>query len=127
MLFTSISFIYYFLPIVIITYFIAPKRIKNVVLFISSIMFYFFGEPKYIILMLAEILIAYIIGILIDKQKSKYVLIMGIIIHIGLLCIYKYTDFLITNINAIANRGIPLLRLAIPIRNIILHVPDIKL
>lgn len=127
MLFTSISFIYYFLPIVIITYFIAPKRIKNVVLFISSIMFYFFGEPKYIILMLAEILIAYIIGILIDKQKSKYVLIMGIIIHIGLLCIYKYTDFLITNINAIANSGIPLLRLAIPIRNIILYVPDIKL
>lgn len=127
MLFTSISFIYYFLPIVIITYFIVPKKLKNAVLCIDSILFYFFGEPRYIILMFVEILISYIIGILIDKYKSKSILILGVIVHVGLLCIYKYTDFLITNINAVFNSNILLLRLAIPIRHIILHIPNIKL
>ena len=60
MLFTSISFLYYFLPIVIVFYFIVPKKVKNIVLFIASMIFYFYGEPKYIFLMLAEILVAYI-------------------------------------------------------------------
>lgn len=115
MLFTSISFIYYFLPIVIISYVIAPKKFKNAVICISSLIFYFYGEPKYIILMLAEILIAYIIAILIDKNKNKSILILGIIIHVGLFCIFKYTDFIIFNINSIFNTNIGLLRLAIPI------------
>ena len=115
MLFTSISFIYYFLPIVIISYVIAPKKFKNAVICISSLIFYFYGEPKYIILMLAEILIAYIIAILIDKNKNKSILILGIIIHVGLFCIFKYTDFIISNINSIFNTNIGLLRLAIPI------------
>lgn len=127
MIFTSISFIYYFLPIVLIAYFIAPKKFKNAILCIASIIFYFFGEPKYIILMLAEILISYIVGILIDRYKSKSILILGILLHIGLLCIYKYTDFLITNVNTVFNSNITLLRLAIPIRNIILHISNIKL
>jgi len=52
MLFTSISFLYYFLPIVIVFYFIVPKKVKNIVLFIASMIFYFYGEPKYIFLML---------------------------------------------------------------------------
>ncbi len=115
MLFTSISFIYYFLPIVIISYVIAPKKFKNAVICISSLIFYFYGEPKYIILMLAEILIAYIIAILIDKNRNKSILILGIIIHVGLFCIFKYTDFIISNINSIFNTNIGLLRLAIPI------------
>lgn len=127
MLFTSISFIYYFLPIVIISYFMVPKKIKNAVLCISSIIFYFFGEPKYIILMFAEILISYFMGILINKNKSKSILILGIIIHVGLLCIYKYTDFLITNVNTMFNSNIPFLRLAIPIRHIVLYIPNIEL
>ena len=71
MLFTSISFLYYFLPVVLILYFIVPKKMKNFVLFIASMVFYFYGEPKYIFLMLAEILIAYIWAILIDKYKKK--------------------------------------------------------
>ena len=103
MLFTSISFIYYFLPIVIVFYFIVPKKIKNFVLFIASMLFYFYGEPKYIFLMLAEILVAYVGAILIDKYKKKSLLVISITIHISLLCIFKYTDFIILNVNHLLN------------------------
>lgn len=115
MLFTSISFLYYFLPITIILYFIVPKKIKNFILFIASMLFYFYGEPKYIYLMLTEILIAYIGAILIDKYKKKGILIATIFIHIGLLCIFKYTDFIIENTNNIFNLKIPTLRIILPI------------
>ena len=115
MLFTSISFLYYFLPIVIVAYFIVPKKLKNLVLFIASILFYFYGEPKYIILMIAEILIAYIGAILIDKYKNKALLIVVVSIHVGLLAIFKYTDFFIENLNSIFNLKLSLLRIALPI------------
>lgn len=115
MLFTSISFIYYFLPIVIVFYFIVPKKIKNFVLFIASMLFYFYGEPKYIFLMLAEILVAYVGAILIDKYKKKSLLVISITIHISLLCIFKYTDFIILNVNHLLNINLSLLRIALPI------------
>ena len=115
MLFTSISFLYYFLPIVLITYFVLPKKLRNTVLCVSSLIFYFYGEPKYIILMLAEILIAYIVALLINKHKSKSILVLGIVIHVGLLCVFKYTDFIVSNINSLFNTNLSLLRLAIPI------------
>lgn len=115
MLFTSISFLYYFLPIVILLYFITPKKLRNFILFISSMLFYFYGEPKYILLMLIEILIAYISGILIDKYKSKSLFIITLIIHIGLFGIFKYTDFIISNINNIFSSSVPMLSIALPI------------
>ena len=115
MLFTSISFLYYFLPIVLIVYFVVPKKAKNFVLFIASMAFYFYGEPKYIFLMLAEILIAYVGAILIDKYKKKSILAVTLAIHIGLLVFFKYTDFLIANINNIFGAKIDLLQLALPI------------
>lgn len=115
MLFTSISFLYYFLPIVLITYFVLPKKLRNTVLCVASLIFYFYGEPKYIILILAEILIAYIVALLINKHKSKAILVLGIVIHVGLLCVFKYTDFIASNINSLFNTNLSLLRLAIPI------------
>ena len=115
MLFTSINFLYYFLPTVLVLYFIVPKKAKNFVLFVASMVFYFYGEPKYILLMLAEIIIAYIGAIVIDKRKKKSVLVIVMAIHIGLLIFFKYTDFLITNINSIFNVQIKLLQLALPI------------
>ena len=115
MLFTSISFLYYFLPIVLIIYFIMPNKYRNFILFISSMFFYFYGEPKYIILMLLEIFIAYIGAIIIDKTKNKTVFIFTILIHVLLLCFFKYTDFLITNINSIFKTNINLLRISLPI------------
>ena len=84
MLFTSISFLYYFLPASIIIYFITPKKYKNIILLIASLLFYFYGEPKYVFLMILEIIIAYIGAILIDKYKnqSKNILIITLFIHI---------------------------------------------
>ena len=117
MLFTSIPFLYYFLPLVLITYFIMPKKYRNIVLLIFSIIFYAYGEPKYVFLMLLEILVAYFGAIIIDKG-SKYkdiTLIVVLIIHIGLLGIFKYTDFLILNINKIFNSHIALLNIVMPI------------
>ena len=115
MLFTSISFLYYFLPVVLILYFVVPKKAKNVILLIVSLIFYFYGEPKYIFLMLAEIIIAYFGAILIDKYKNKKVLILILTIHLGLLGIFKYADFTIKNINFLFKSQIPLLKLALPI------------
>ena len=115
MLFTSISFLYYFLPLVLIVYFIVPKNYKNLVLLLFSLLFYFYGEPKYILLMLFEILVAYIGAILIDKYKDKSILILTLFIHIILLVIFKYTDFFISNINNIFNTNFKLLNIALPI------------
>ena len=117
MLFTSISFLYYFLPSLIIIYFITPKKYKNIILLIASLLFYLYGEPKYVFLMIAEIIIAYIGAILIDKYKnqSKNILITTLFIHVFLLIIFKYTDFIIQTINDISNANIKLLNIALPI------------
>lgn len=117
MLFSSINFLYYFLPCVLIIYFITPKRYKNSILLISSLLFYFYGEPIYILIMLGAILSAYIHGILIDKYKKhkKIFLISAIIISLGALGLFKYSDFIIVNINNLFSSKISLLNLALPI------------
>ena len=117
MLFTSISFLYYYLPSLIIIYFITPKKYKNIILLIASLLFYLYGEPKYVFLMISEIIIAYIGAILIDKYKnqSKNILIITLFIHVFLLIIFKYTDFIIQSINDISNANIKLLNIALPI------------
>ena len=117
MLFTSIPFLYYFLPSVLILYFITPKKYRNIILLISSIIFYAYGEPKYVFLMILEIIIAYYGAILLDKY-SKYkdtILTIFLIIHLGLLCIFKYTNFLIEKINNLFNANISLMNIIMPI------------
>ena len=119
MVFSSISFLYYFLPIVLILYFITPFKYKNLVLFIISLVFYFYGEPKYVLLMILTIFSSYINGRMIDKFKDtkfkKVFLIADIVISLGLLGIFKYTDFFISNINTIFGSNISFLKLALPI------------
>ena len=115
MLFTSISFLYYFLPIVIILYFIVPKKFKNFILFLSSIFFYFCGEPIYTFLMIGEIFIAYVGARYLEKHRKKSILVSLLAIHIGALGLFKYSDFTINNINQIFGSKIPLLKLAQPI------------
>ena len=117
MLFSSINFLYYFLPCVLIIYFITPTRYKNIILLISSLLFYFYGEPIYILVMLGAILSAYIHGILIDKYSKykKVFLISSIIVSLVTLCIFKYLDFIIMNLNTITCSKIELLKLALPI------------
>ena len=103
MLFTSISFLYYFLPIVLLGYFIVPNKIKNYWLLISSLIFYLYGDSKYLLLMISEIFICYIGGLVLEKHKNKYLLTLFLIIHLGLLGYFKYIDFLIRSINNIFN------------------------
>lgn len=117
MVFSSLTFLFYFLPIVLIIYYIVPKKFRNVVLFISSLLFYFYGEPKFGILMIISIFLTYVHGILMDKypQHKKKFLISSIIISVGLLIIFKYTDFIISNINMISKGNIEMLNLRLPI------------
>ncbi len=119
MVFSSISFLYYFLPIAIILYFLVPNKFKNLILLITSLGFYFYGEPKYIILMLGSIFIAYVFGMLMEKTKKqktkKTLLAVSISINVFLLGFFKYADFFIENVNTIFSSNIGLLKLALPI------------
>ncbi len=119
MLFSSISFIYYFLPIVLILYYLSPFKFKNFILLISSLFFYFYGEPIYVILMIASCLSGYLHGLWIEKcRKSRYAkipLICSIVFSIGILLYFKYADFFIENISFIFDLDINPLKLLLPI------------
>ena len=115
MVFTSISFIYYFLPLLLICYFVVPKKFRNIILLMFSVLFYFYGEPKYILLMLIEVLISYVVGLLIDKNKNKNILIIGIFIHVLLFGIFKYFNFVIINVNNLFHSNLNLLNVVLPI------------
>ncbi len=119
MVFSSITFLFYFLPIVLGIYYIVPTKLKNLVLLVASFVFYFFGEPVYVLLMAFSIIVAYIFGILIDKFKdtkySKIFLILGITISIGLLVYFKYANFIIENLNFWLNNKIDFIYVALPI------------
>ena len=117
MIFSSITFLFYFLPVLLIVYYLVPKKAKNIVLLVSSMLFYFVGEPKYIFLMLVSILVTYIFGLLISKYEkhSKALLTISLIISGSFLVFFKYFDFLIENINLFLNNKFNLLHLALPV------------
>lgn len=119
MLFSSIPFLFYFLPIVLLVYFLVPWKFKNSVLLLSSLLFYGWGEPKYVFLMIASILLFYGCGLFIEKAKTKpwkrFWLVTSIVISVSLLCIFKYADFFITNFNTVTGLNMTLLKLALPI------------
>lgn len=115
MVFASITFLYYFLPLFLIIYFIVPKKYKNIVLLVFSLIFYFYGEPKYILLMLIEVLFSYYMTRYLERNKSKSLLGIIVSVHILLLCIFKYFNFIISNINNIFNSNISLLNIVLPI------------
>lgn len=119
MLFSSIPFLYYFFPAVLILYFIAPRKLKNSVILLSSLIFYAWGEPKYVVLMAITITVGYAAGILIDKLKSpknkKAALIVSSVICLAFLGYFKYADFFISNFNNVTGLSVPLLRVALPI------------
>lgn len=119
MVFSSITFLFYFLPIVLALYYLVSNKFKNLILLISSFIFYFYGEPKYVLLMAFSIISTYICGILVDKYRgtktSKLFLILEIIISIGLLIYFKYADFIIKNINLWLSQKIDLINVLLPI------------
>ena len=116
MLFSSITFIYFFLPLLLFTYFVTPNRYKNIILLIFSLIFYFLGEPKYILLLLSSSIITYFLSKKLETSKYKTkILIIALIYNIGQLLIFKYTDFFIHNINIIFNTEINYLYLMLPL------------
>ena len=119
MIFSSIPFLYCFLPAVVLVYFLVPRKLKNAVLLLFSLAFYAWGEPKYVFLMLFTIALFYLCGLAIGKAKKskwkKLWLWLSVAGGIGLLAIFKYADFFIGNFNAVTGLSVPLLRLALPV------------
>ena len=119
MLFSSIPFLYYFLPAVLIVYFLVPRVLKNTVLLVFSLVFYGWGEPKYLFLMMGSILLFYLCGLAIGLSKTrpwqKFWLIVSVVVSLTLLGIFKYADFFVESFNAATGLSIPLLRLALPV------------
>ena len=122
MVFSSLLFLFRFLPIILFIYFIVPKRFRNAILFLFSLIFYAWGEPIYVVLMLFSTVVDYTHGILVEKfknegqiKKAKMVVASSMTINLLLLGFFKYSDFIIQNINQLFKISIPLLNLALPI------------
>ena len=119
MLFSSIPFLYYFLPAVLIVYFLVPRALKNTVLLLSSLVFYGWGEPKLLFLMIFTIALFYGCGLAIgyckEQKWKKLWLVVSVVISVALLGLFKYADFFIDSFNAVTGLSVPLLKLALPV------------
>lgn len=118
MLFSSLTFLFCFLPLVFITYYLLPALFRNIFLLLSSLFFYAWGEPKYLLLMSTVILLNYFAGIILDKIKENFrksVCIVSIFLNLSILCYYKYLDFIIENFNVFLNEKIELCNITLPI------------
>ncbi len=117
MLFSGIPFLFYFLPGVVILYFLTPARLKNAFLLLASLVFYVWGEPKYVVLMVLSIVLFYGFGLAIEKLERwrRLFLILSIAVGFGLLGLFKYADFAIENWNSLTGMSVPLLKWMLPI------------
>jgi len=120
MVFSSIPFLFFFLPLVLLIYYLVPFKVKNIALLVFSLIFYAWGEPIYIILMVFSSVVDYTIGKLIEanyhnKKRKKLFLCLSILINISLLGFFKYSDFLIEIVNNLFKTNIPSLNLGLPI------------
>ncbi len=120
MVFSSLIFIFFFLPITLFIYYISPKSIRLAVLFLASLLFYAFGEPLYIFLMIFSTILDYTIGLLINKYKNfKYLkiafLTLSIVVNLSMLCFFKYSSLIIKSLNVVFNLNINYSPLPLPI------------
>ena len=122
MIFSSILFCFYFLPVVLAVYYISPKNLKNLVLFISSLIFYAWGEPVYVLLMLFSTAVDYTLGRGVDHFKTakkdglaKLMVALSAVINLSLLGYFKYAGFLMGIVNSVFNVNVPVPELALPI------------
>ena len=123
MLFSSPIFLFSFLPITLFVYYIfliKTKRVKNYFLLLMSLIFYAWGEPKFIVMLIASIVINWFFGILIDKnrenkKKSKLIIALMLLANLSILIVFKYLGFLVTNINVIFNQNLVVPNIALPI------------
>ena len=122
MVFSSITFLFAFLPSVLLAYYISPRAVKNLILLVFSLFFYAWGEPKYIILMVLSIVIGYAMGVTIDIFKKKKMdiiaktfLVIDVIINIGILFYFKYIGFVTQNLNKLFGSNVTIVKIALPI------------
>ena len=118
MIFSSLLFLFWFMPIFFIVYYLVPVKLKNPVLFIGSMVFYGWGEPKYLILLAVSILVNYLAGILMHRfrgRADKAVLVCALVFDIGMLFFFKYINFFIENINAVSGVGITRVNITLPL------------
>lgn len=117
MLFSSLPFLFYFLPCALGLYFLAPRRLKNAALLLSSLVFYAWGEPRFVLFMAAAILQGYAAARLMERYPAcrRLLLTLSAVLSLGLLGYCKYADFLISGFNAVTGLSVPLLRITLPI------------
>ena len=120
MVFSSIVFLYIFLPIMLLIYFIVPKKLKNAVMILASLIFFAWGEIKYIFIMLILAVMDFWCGNGINKnegnrKKQRMYLLIDVSINLLILFFFKYADFIISNINSLFKIQIPLLNIPLPI------------
>ena len=120
MVFSSIVFLYIFLPIMLLLYFIVPSKFKNAIMILASLVFFAWGEIRYIFIMLVLAVMDFICGKQItkyqdNKKKKIFFLMINVVVNLGILFFFKYADFIITNINNITGLSIPLLNIPLPI------------
>lgn len=122
MVFSSLLFLFRFLPAVLVVYYLAPRSLRNLALLLFSLLFYAWGEPVYIILMLVSILVSYTGGIMVDRMKqknrdkgAKLALVVSSVVSLSLLGFFKYADFVIDTANSLTGAGLDFLYIALPI------------
>ena len=119
MVFSSLIFAFYFLPLVLALYYIAKDKYRNYILLVASLCFYAYGEPKFVFVMVGSIILNYLLALFIDKQRGKALshalMILDVALNIGILFVYKYLDFAITITNRIARSNIQLRGIVLPI------------
>ena len=122
MVFSSAVFLLIFLPVVLLVYYAVPDRVRNPVLLVSSLLFYGWGEPVYILIMLFSTVFDFSNGLMLEwldrsgkPHRRKWVLVLSLVGNLGMLGFFKYTDFLISSVNVLTGQGFDLLGIALPI------------
>ena len=115
MVFSSLIFLYVFLPAGLLFYYILPRKGRNAVLLIFSLIFYAWGEPVYVLGILSSVCVNFVFGMIVEKRKSRLLLVINIILNLGYLAFFKYTDFAIGTLNGIFGTEFSLLNTALPI------------
>ena len=119
MIFSSPLFLVLYLPLVLGIYYISPRRLKNLMLFMASLLFYGWGEPIYVSLMIFSTIVDYTHGMMVDKhrgtKKARYWLVSSILINLSLLGVFKYSGFVVSSLNSLLGTAIPVPALALPI------------
>lgn len=119
MVFSSITFLYYFLPVTIALYFLVPGRYQNAVLLLCSLFFYAWGEPRYVLIMGTSVVSAYAFGLLVEKYKKektgRILCMLSVCVSLSFLLYFKYADFILMNLSRVTGLELPLFQAALPI------------